>query len=93
MGGTFMSLNESYRDTFISQLHNSLSGYTGNNIDEAVRCALEVPELQFRGRRLTGIPSEQVRGAGKDEVHWHHHRDAAGLLPQTAPEVRIHGHS
>ncbi|GJN88648.1 hypothetical protein Rhopal_001614-T1 [Rhodotorula paludigena] len=39
MGGTFMSLNESYRDTFISQLHNSLSGYTGNNIDEAVRYA------------------------------------------------------
>lgn len=45
MGGTFMSLNESYRDTFISQLHNSLSGYTGNNIDEAVRCAWGTPEL------------------------------------------------
>ncbi|BGP45886.1 Elongator subunit [Rhodotorula kratochvilovae] len=39
MGGTFMSLSESYRDQFISQLHNSLSGYTGNDVDEAVRYA------------------------------------------------------
>ncbi|TNY23654.1 elongator complex protein 3 [Rhodotorula diobovata] len=39
MGGTFMSLSESYRDGFISQLHNSLSGYTGNDVDEAVRYA------------------------------------------------------
>ncbi|KAK4058813.1 Elongator subunit [Microbotryomycetes sp. JL221] len=39
MGGTFMSLPESYRSGFISQLHNSLSGYTGNDIDEAVSYA------------------------------------------------------
>ncbi|GAA6047620.1 hypothetical protein JCM3770_001592 [Rhodotorula araucariae] len=39
MGGTFMSLSEGYRDQFISQLHNSLSGYTGNDVDEAVRYA------------------------------------------------------
>ncbi|TVY21861.1 Elongator complex protein 3 [Lachnellula arida] len=37
MGGTFMSLSESYRDGFISQLHNALSGYQGNNVDEAVQ--------------------------------------------------------
>lgn len=37
MGGTFMSLGESYRDEFMSQLHNSLSGYTGHSVDEAVR--------------------------------------------------------
>ena len=36
MGGTFMSLPESYRDEFISQLHNALSGYQTNNVDEAV---------------------------------------------------------
>lgn len=36
MGGTFMSLSESYRDGFISQLHNALSGYQGENVDEAV---------------------------------------------------------
>ncbi|CAF9922725.1 MAG: Elongator subunit [Heterodermia speciosa] len=39
MGGTFMSLPQSYRDTFVSQLHNALSGYTGTSIDEAVTAA------------------------------------------------------
>lgn len=36
MGGTFMSLAESYREEFISQLHNALSGYSTTNVDEAV---------------------------------------------------------
>ena len=36
MGGTFMSLPEDYRDEFISQLHNALSGYQTRNVDEAV---------------------------------------------------------
>ena len=36
MGGTFMSLPEDYRDGFISQLHNALSGYQGESVDEAV---------------------------------------------------------
>ncbi|CEH16781.1 histone acetyltransferase elp3 [Ceraceosorus bombacis] len=37
MGGTFMSLPQDYRDEFIAQLHNSLSGWTGKDVDEAVR--------------------------------------------------------
>ncbi|KAI1907003.1 Elongator subunit [Ophidiomyces ophidiicola] len=37
MGGTFMSLPEDYRDGFISQLHNALSGYQTDNVDEAVQ--------------------------------------------------------
>ncbi|KAM5456305.1 Elongator subunit [Microsporum audouinii] len=37
MGGTFMSLPEEYRETFISQLHNALSGYQTDNVDEAVQ--------------------------------------------------------
>jgi elongator complex protein 3 len=36
MGGTFMSLSESYRDEFISALHNALSGYQTKDVDEAV---------------------------------------------------------
>ena len=36
MGGTFMSLPENYREDFISQLHNALSGYTTSSVDEAV---------------------------------------------------------
>lgn len=37
MGGTFMSLAQEYRDEFIAQLHNSLSGHAGKDVDEAVR--------------------------------------------------------
>ena len=36
MGGTFMSLPESYRDPFIAQLHNALSGYNGEELDASV---------------------------------------------------------
>ena len=37
MGGTFMSMPEDYRNTFVAQLHNALSGFTGTDVDEAVR--------------------------------------------------------
>lgn len=37
MGGTFMSLPEDYRDGFIARLHDALSGFTSNDVDEAVR--------------------------------------------------------
>jgi elongator complex protein 3 len=37
MGGTFMSLPVDYRDYFIRNLHDALSGHTSNNVDEAVR--------------------------------------------------------
>ena len=36
MGGTFMSLPQSYRDSFISNLHNALSGHHTDDVDEAV---------------------------------------------------------
>ena len=37
MGGTFMSLDEEYRDYFIKNLHDSLSGHISNNHKEAVQ--------------------------------------------------------
>ena len=37
MGGTFMCLDESYKDYFIKNLHDALSGHCSNNVDEAVR--------------------------------------------------------
>eukprot|EP00761_Pharyngomonas_kirbyi_P014312 gb/GECH01014342.1/.p1 GENE.gb/GECH01014342.1/~~gb/GECH01014342.1/.p1 ORF type:complete len:988 (+),score=185.26 gb/GECH01014342.1/:1-2964(+) len=37
MGGTFMSLPSEYRDYFIRNLHDALSGHTSNNVEEAVR--------------------------------------------------------
>jgi hypothetical protein len=39
MGGTFMSMPQEYREAFVAQLHNALSGFTGTDVDEAVRCA------------------------------------------------------
>ena len=40
-----MSMPEDYRNRFIAQLHNALSGYTGLDVDEAVRCALSLAVL------------------------------------------------
>ncbi|XP_078398076.1 elongator complex protein 3 isoform X2 [Cetorhinus maximus] len=37
MGGTFMALPEEYRDYFIRNLHDALSGHTSNNVAEAVK--------------------------------------------------------
>ncbi|KAL5070344.1 hypothetical protein RYX36_021231 [Vicia faba] len=36
MGGTFMSLPAEYRDYFIRNLHDALSGHTSANVEEAV---------------------------------------------------------
>ncbi len=37
MGGTFMSLQQSYRDLFIRNLHDALSGHASLSVAEAVR--------------------------------------------------------
>ena len=37
MGGTFMSLPEEYRDYFIRNLHDALSGHLSSNHFEAVQ--------------------------------------------------------
>ncbi|XP_051159007.1 elongator complex protein 3 [Leptopilina boulardi] len=37
MGGTFMSLPEDYRDYFIRNLHDALSGHVSSNVAEAVK--------------------------------------------------------
>ncbi|CAK9304829.1 unnamed protein product [Gordionus sp. m RMFG-2023] len=37
MGGTFMSLPEDYRDYFIRNLHDALSGFTSRSVTEAVK--------------------------------------------------------
>ncbi|KAL6941652.1 Elongator subunit [Hanseniaspora osmophila] len=37
MGGTFMSLPKDYRENFIVNLHNALSGFNGTEIDEAIQ--------------------------------------------------------
>ena len=37
MGGTFMALTDSYKDYFIRNLHDALSGHRSKNVAEAVR--------------------------------------------------------
>jgi elongator complex protein 3 len=37
MGGTFMSLPDSYKDNFIAKLHDALSGHQSSTVEEAVR--------------------------------------------------------
>jgi histone acetyltransferase (RNA polymerase elongator complex component) len=37
MGGTFMSLPRDYRDYFVRNLHDALSGHVSNSVEEAVR--------------------------------------------------------
>jgi histone acetyltransferase (RNA polymerase elongator complex component) len=37
MGGTFMCLPEEYRDYFIRNLHDALSGHTSSCVEEAVK--------------------------------------------------------
>ena len=41
MGGTFMSLPAEYRDYFIRNLHDALSGHSSNDVAEAVRYSQE----------------------------------------------------
>lgn len=49
MGGTFMALDEEYRDFFIRNLHDALSGHTSSSVDEAVRWVGEREETICRG--------------------------------------------
>ena len=52
MGGTFMSLDSEYRDYFIRNLHDALSGHTSNKCD-GPRCgAHDFPPLTAVTSRL-----------------------------------------
>lgn len=37
MGGTFLSLDKEYKDYFIRNLHDALSGYHSNSVEESIR--------------------------------------------------------
>lgn len=41
MGGTFMSLPDSYKNEFIMKLHDALSGHSSSTVEEAVRASAE----------------------------------------------------
>lgn len=71
MGGTFMSMPEDYRSAFIAQLHNALSGFTGQDVDEAVRYGVSRP----LGPLLNSVP--QIFGAEQIKGNWNHYRNTA----------------
>lgn len=55
MGGTFMALAEEYRDYFIRNLHDALSGHTSNSVAEAVRYEGSSIVLSGRGTALSDL--------------------------------------
>lgn len=83
MGGTFMSMPEDYRNAFIAQLHNALSGYTGLDVDEAVR---SVPHYALFWKNRSS--SSQLFGIKQVEGDRHYDRNTTRLLPTAAPQVR-----
>ena len=50
MGGTFMALDDSYKDYFIRNLHDALSGHTSSSVEEAVKLAksYSTPIIDYR---------------------------------------------
>ena len=42
MGGTFLSLEQSYQDEFIMKLHDALSGHHSHSVEEAVKYVMIV---------------------------------------------------
>ena len=57
MGGTFMALPEDYRDYFIRNLHDALSGHTSNNVAEAVNDQTKSAVLLFARGTMEAIGS------------------------------------
>ncbi|KAF5201058.1 Elongator complex protein [Thalictrum thalictroides] len=55
MGGTFMSLPSEYRDYFIRNLHDALSGHTSANVEEAV-CYSEHSAVKCIGMTIETRP-------------------------------------
>ncbi|KAI8319455.1 elongator complex protein 3 [Martensiomyces pterosporus] len=60
MGGTFMSLPESYRNWFIMNLHDALSGHRSNDVDEAVRMS-EQSETKCIGITIETRPDAALK--------------------------------
>ncbi|XP_046858486.1 elongator complex protein 3 [Xenia sp. Carnegie-2017] len=60
MGGTFMSLDDEYRDYFIRNLHDALSGHVSNNVKEAV-CFSEKSKTKCIGITIETRPDYCLR--------------------------------
>lgn len=75
-----MSMPEDYRNKFIAQLHNALSGHTGLDVDEAVRCR-HIPSVYIQSRVLIQTRfSEQSKSK------------AIGITIETRPDYCLRPH-
>ncbi len=76
-----MSMPEDYRNAFIAQLHNALSGFTGLDVDEAVRW---VPHgsLFWQSRSLNSLRSYSELSKSK----------AIGITIETRPDYCLRPH-
>jgi elongator complex protein 3 len=64
MGGTFMSMPEDYRNWFISNLHDALSGHSSNDVDGYI-FFLNIMRI-----------SQQIFPAKSNEMYRYHHRNS-----------------
>ena len=80
MGGTFMSMPEDYRNAFVAQLHNALSGFTGTDVDEAVRYV--TPQRSQAPEPLTDIDRYSEQSKSK----------AIGITIETRPDYCLKPH-
>ncbi|XP_014249693.1 probable elongator complex protein 3 [Cimex lectularius] len=69
MGGTFMCLPEDYRDYFIRNLHDALSGHHSNNVDEAVRYS-EKSKVKCIGITIETRPDYCLKRHLSDMLHY-----------------------
>lgn len=80
MGGTFMSMPEDYRNKFIAQLHNALSGFTGTDVDEAVRLVFLILVVSIAVEVRSYRYSEQSKSK------------AIGITIETRPDYCLRPH-
>jgi histone acetyltransferase (RNA polymerase elongator complex component) len=69
MGGTFMALADDYRDFFIRNLHDALSGHTSSNVDE-VSLVKAIAPLNFY---LTTFVGCKVFREELHQMYWNYH--------------------
>ena len=93
MGGTFMSMHEDYRNWFIANLHDALSGHSSNDVDEAVRY------VSFFFHRLNGIPSPPCSVTNNLDLCVHKYRysqqsqtKCIGITIETRPDYCLKPH-
>ncbi|KAJ9523748.1 hypothetical protein QJQ45_019949 [Haematococcus lacustris] len=89
MGGTFMSLPAEYRDYFVRNLHDALSGHTSNSVKEAVReeraRPLEQQQLEQRQQMIR-------QGMGYVAYSEESRTKCIGLTIETRPDYCLTPH-